>query len=158
MQHTQTLPAFPSESLFHKLEKGATPSPLTFLQTGLASGLQREKKGDGTLMKDGRIKARAAGCSPVVSQPILTITLRKGALGLAMGRAPVLAAFTQTMSQQCPNPQCLLRLEGFVLWLLIPAHGCSCFIPASTGQTSGNSVVSFRHIYSMCILMPSTLC
>lgn len=90
--HTQTPPADPSDSPFHKLKKGAMPSHQKFLHTGLASGLQREKKEDGTLLKGGRMKARVVGCSSTMSQPTLTIVLGKGVLGLVMGRAHILAA------------------------------------------------------------------
>lgn len=75
------------------------------------------------------MKARGAGCSSAVSQPILTITQGKGAQGVVSRGADVLAArglpsllVTATLwSQQCPHHQCLPRVDmgsscGF--WLL----------------------------------------
>lgn len=86
------------------------------------------EKEDGILLKDGRNKARAAGCSSSMSQPTVTTMLGKRA-----GPGQVLAA-RGIPSQHCSHHQCLLGLEGFVLWLLIPARGCGCFIPATQGK------------------------
>lgn len=107
----------------------------------------------------GWVKARTA-CSQTLPQPSLAITPGGPGAGQQGGFLPLLQRpdhgySSAHMASVCP---------GYKGLCPVASASCPClrlavhFTSASTRQTSRNSAVWTRQVYSQCILMPSALC
>lgn len=107
----------------------------------------------------GWVKARTA-CSQTVPQPSLAIT--PGVQGLASRGASFPSCSSQTMVTAALTWP--VFAPGYKGLCPVASASCPClrlavhFTSVSTRQTSRNSAVWTRQVYSQCILVPSALC
>lgn len=130
--HIQTLPANPNDFPFHELKKWAMPilSHQKFLQAGVASGLQREKRRMVPCCRmDGR-RLEWLGVLQLYLNPPSPSRREKGPGGwsagglmpwLPEGFLPAHNSHT-TVTTVSTSPVSAEGRNGFVLWPLTPVH------------------------------------